>query len=181
MLTAPAIELLDPLTTLYARAGRSLPEFEAVVPSAMPPDAHRLLVHAGDMTSKLEEYFADDMLLRVIQREQTPEFYRREVLLYGAKSGLSVEYGAIEISLGTFSEALRAEILAERLPLGGLLNRHGVRYRSEPRAFLRVAPCAHLAGLFELDAPCASFGRSNQLLDGEGRRLASIVEILRPV
>jgi hypothetical protein len=181
MLTAPALEHLHPLTTLYSAAGRALPEFEAIEPAALSPAAYRLLVHAGDMTSKLEEFFSDDMLLRVLQREHTADYYRREVVLYGAKKGLPVEYGAIEISLGAFDEPLRSEILAERLPLGGLLNRHGVRYRSEPRAFLRVAPCAHLTDLFQLEAPSATFGRSNQLLDADGRRLASIVEILRPV
>jgi chorismate-pyruvate lyase len=148
---------------------------------ALPRAPHRLLVHAGDMTSKLEEFFADEMLLRVLQREHTAEHYRREVLLYGAKSRQPVEYGAIEIELGAFSEDLRNEIVAARLPLGGLLNRHGMKYRSEPRGFLQVAPSPWLAELFEMTSPKVHFGRSNILLGPTGEVLARIVEILRPV
>jgi chorismate-pyruvate lyase len=181
MPNAPALEILHPLPVLYAAAGRDMPEFERIEPSQLPPAARRLLVHSGDMTSKLEEFFRDDMALRVLQREHTPAHYRREVVLCCANGGLPVEYGAIEITLGAFTEPLQSEILAGRLPLGGLLNRHGIRYRSEPRAFLSVAPCAHLAEIFQLGAPCVLFGRSNRLLDSEERTLASIVEVLRPV
>ena len=174
-------DLLHPLPALYAAAGRPMPQFDIVQPSELSPDARRLLVHSGDMTSKLEEHFGDDMRLRVIQCEHTPERYRREVILFCAKSALPVEYGAIEISLDAFTEPLRSEIVAGVLPLGGLLNAHKVRYRSEPNGFLRVAPCAHLAELFNLASPAPLFGRSNRLLSADGVVLARIVEVLRPV
>jgi chorismate-pyruvate lyase len=179
--TAPPLELLHPLPALYAAAGRALPEFEIVNSSALSPAAHRLLVHSGDMTSKLEEFFGDDMRLRVLQCQHTAEHYRREVILYGHESGLPVEYGAIEINLRAFQDDLRDEIVTGKLPLGGLLNRHGIRYRSEPRAFLRVSPCARLTELFELPSATTHYARSNRLVDGDGSELASIVEILRPV
>lgn len=178
---APPVELLHPLPLFYAAAGRTLPEFEIIEPSVLPHEAHRLLVHSGDMTSKLEDFFADEMILSVIQREHSPTHYRREVLLQCTKTALPVEYGAIEISLDAFDEPLRSEIVAARLPLGGLLNRYEVRYRSEPRAFLRIAPCAYLAELFQIALPVTLYGRSNQLLDANNRVLAQIVEILRPV
>ncbi len=174
-------DFLFPLPALYAAAGRELPQFEAVPATALSPAAHRLLVHSGDMTSKLEEFFTDAMRLRVIQCEHTPERYRREVLLCCETSGMAVEYGAIEIALDAFDEPLRKEIVEARLPLGGLLNRYQVRYRSAPHAFLRVAPCPHLAELFGLLEPVALFGRSNRLLAADGAVLAQIVEVLRPV
>ena len=174
-------DFLFPLPALYAAAGREMPHFEKVEAAELSAGAHRLLVHSGDMTSKLEEFFADDMLLKVIQCEHTAEHYRREVLLLCAKTGMAVEYGAIEIVLSAFAEPLRSEILAARLPLGGLLNKSGIRYRSDPHAFLRVAPCAHLAQLFSLPEPVALFGRSNRLLSPDGTVLARIVEVLRPV
>ena len=181
MISAPTLELLHPLPLLYDAAGRPLPEFELIEPKALPAACHRLLVHTGDMTSKLEEFFGDDMLLRVLRCDHAPDHYRREVILYCEKTGIPVEYGAIEIELGAFDETLRNEILAQHLPLGGLLNRHGIRYRSQPRGFLRVAPDPRLAELFHLPAPVVLFGRTNQLLDGGDRVLARIVEVLRPV
>ena len=180
MISAPTLELLHPLPLLYDAAGRPLPQFELIEPKALPEACHRLLVHTGDMTSKLEDFFGDDMRLRVLRRDHTPEHYRREVVLYCATTELPVEYGAIEIELGAFEESLRSEIVEGRLPLGGLLNRHGIRYRSQPRGFLRVAPDPRLAELFHLPAPVVLFGRTNQLLDASDRVLARIVEVLRP-
>ena len=74
----------------------------------------------------------------------------------------------------------KKQIVRGHSPLGGLLNRHGIRYRSRPRGFLRVAPDKRLAELFQLPAPVVLHGRTNQLLDAEGRVLANIVEVLRP-
>jgi chorismate-pyruvate lyase len=179
--TTPALELLHPLPLLYEQAGRALPDFELVDPKLLPAAAHRLLVHTGDMTSKLEEFFSEQMLLRVLRCDHTPDHYRREVILYCEKSGQPVEYGAIEIELASFDEPLRSEIVTGHLPLGGLLNHHGVRYRSQPRGFLRVAPDPHLAELFHLPAAVVLYGRTNQLLDAQDRVLARIVEVLRPV
>jgi chorismate-pyruvate lyase len=181
VIAAPALEYLFPLPALYAAAGRVLPEFEIVEAQDLSPSAHRLLVHSGDMTSKLEEFFGESMRLRILQCEHTPEHYRREVVLFGGTTGIPVEYGAIEINLSAFSEPLRTEIVSGILPLGGLLNRHQIRYRSEPRCFLRVIPCARLIEYFQLAGPEALFARSNRLLNAEGGELARIVEVLRPV
>ncbi|MEI7821970.1 MAG: hypothetical protein WCK55_13725 [Verrucomicrobiota bacterium] len=181
MIATATLEILHPLPLLYEAASHPLPEFELVDPKSLPPAAHRLLVHTGDMTSKLEEFFADEMTLRVLQCDHTADHYRREVVLCCAKSGEAVEYGAIEIELSAFDESLRSEIVLGHSPLGGLLNRHAIRYRSRPRGFLRVAPDLRLAEIFHLPAPVSLFGRTNQLLDSQDRVLASIVEVLRPV
>jgi len=179
--STPTLEILHPLPLLYEAASHPLPDFELVDSKSLPPAAHSLLVHTGDMTSKLEEFFADEMTLRVLQCDHTADHYRREVVLCCAKSGEAVEYGAIEIELSAFNESLRAEIVLGHSPLGGLLNRHAIRYRSRPRGFLRVAPDLRLAEIFHLPAPVSLFGRTNQLLDSQDRVLASIVEVLRPV
>ena len=181
MTNTPTLELLHPLPLLYGAAEHPLPDFELVDAKALPASAHRLLVHTGDMTSKLEEFFRDEMALRVLRCDHTAEHYRREVVLYCAKSGQPVEYGAIEIELTAFDDLLRGEIVRGHAPLGGLLNRHSVRYRSRPRGFLRVAPDLRLAEMFQLPAPVSLYGRTNQLLDAQDRVLANIVEVLRPV
>ena len=181
MTSTPTLVILHPLPLLYEAASHPLPDFELVDSKSLPPAAHSLLVHTGDMTSKLEEFFADEMTLRVLQCDHTADHYRREVVLCCAKSGEAVEYGAIEIELSAFDESLRSEIVLGHSPLGGLLNRHAIRYRSRPRGFLRVAPDLRLAEIFHLPAPVSLFGRTNQLLDSQDRVLASIVEVLRPV
>lgn len=176
----PGTDLLFPLPHLRRASGHPLPTCEFIDGSAMPEPYRALLVHHGDMTSRLEEFHGAPMTLRVLNRETSGDAYRREVLLCKANDGLPVEYGAIEINLAAFDEVLRAEILEGRLPLGGLLNHHGIRYRSEPRAFLRIATDPAMNAHFGLDGAHTLHGRSNVLLGDGGRVLARIVEVLRP-
>ena len=173
-------DLLYPLSRFCEREGHPLPPHEILDGAAMPEPYRMLLVHDGDMTSRLEEFHSSPMTLRVLHREEDDSAYRREVLLCAEDSGLPVEYGAIEIHLDAFEPELRAEILEGRLPLGGLLNRAGLRYRSEPRAFIRLAPDSQLNALFATDPANELYGRCNVLLGERGETLARIVEVLRP-
>ncbi len=176
----PSIDLLFPLSHFCRASGHDLPACEIIEGAAIPEPYRTLLVHQGDMTSRLEEFHRAPMELRVLHRETGGDAYRREVLLCAQDSGLPVEYGAIEIHLDAFAEPLRALILEGRAPLGGLLNRHAVRYRSEPRAFLKLAPDSVMDAHFGLDGAHTLYGRSNVLLGDGDRVLARIVEVLRP-
>ncbi len=173
-------DLLFPLSHFCEAGGHPLPECEIIEGAAMPEPYRSLLVHNGDMTSRLEEFHGAPMTLRVLHRETDGDAYRREVLLCARDSGLPVEYGAIEINLAAFDVPLRALILEGRQPLGGLLNAHAVSYRSEPRAFLKLAPDSVMDAHFDLEGAHTLYGRSNVLLGDDGRVLARIVEVLRP-
>lgn len=180
MTATPKLDLLYPLTVFRKRDRRPLPVHEAIDGAAVPEPYRTLLVHTGDMTSRLEAHHHSPLKIRVLHRSHTPETYRREVLLCTVDGELPVEYGAIEINLAAFPEPLRAEILEEKQPLGGLLNAHGFQYRSEPRGYLRVLPDLTLCRLFGVEAASAFYGRSNVLLGADGTVLAQIVEVLRP-
>jgi chorismate-pyruvate lyase len=177
---ASAQDLLYPLSLFRARDHRPLPIVQVIDGADMPGPYRDLLVHTGDMTSRLEAFHKAPMKLRVLNLDRTPHAYRREVLLCAQDTGVPVEYGANEVNLDAFDESLRNEILDGRLPLGGLLNRYGIKYRSEPRAFIRVLPDLTLCKMFGVDVAAAFFGRCNSLLDQNGTVLARIVEVLRP-
>lgn len=177
---APQGDILQPLSLFFQRSGQVLPPFELIKSDAMPEPYRGLLVHNGDMTSRLEKFHGAPMKLRVLQCEHEGNTYRREVLLCAQDTGLPVEYGAIAIDLTQFTEPLRSLILEGRQPLGGLLNRHAVRYRSEPRAFLKLAPDSAMDAHFELTGGHTLYGRCNVLLGERDQILARIVEVLRP-
>jgi chorismate-pyruvate lyase len=181
MITAPpAAELLYPLTLFRRNGGRALPSYEAIAGETMPEPYRTLLVHHGDMTSRLEAYHGGKIILEVLHSEITSSAYRREVVLHLEKTGLPVEYGAIEIHLDEFEPAVREKILEGKIPLGGLLNQHAITYRSQPRAFFRLGQDLEMSALFSAARANSFYGRSNELL-GEGDRvLARIVEVLRP-
>jgi len=178
---APAdADLLYPLSLFCGNAGHPLPTYEAIEGPAVPEPYRKLLVHRGDMTSRLETFHGGPIVLEVLHREHTPDAYRREVVLRIDPSGLPVEYGAIEICLEAFPADLRQLIVEAHLPLGGLMNSHHVKYRSEPRAFIRLGPDRVMRRIFEVPTAQEFFGRSNVLLGAEGETLARIVEVLRP-
>jgi hypothetical protein len=180
MITAAEPDLLYPLTLFCQNGGHSLPAFEVIDGTTMPEPYHGLLVHHGDMTSRLEDFHGGSVVIEVLHHEHTPEAYRREVVLRVEESRLPVEYGAIEIDLAAFPGELRRLILEEHLPLGGLLNRFGIKYRSEPRAFIRLGPDPVMQRVFGMPDARTFFGRCNLLYGGDGRLLARIVEVLRP-
>ncbi len=181
MIAAASSELLYPLSRFCEDGGHALPSCEVVEGEAMPEPYRSLLVHRGDMTSRLESFHGGTIFIEVRHHEHTPEAYRREVVLRIEQTGLAVEYGAIEIELSAFEGELKKLILEEHLPLGGLLNRFAVRYRSEPRAFIRLGDDAVMQRVFETPQAHEFFGRCNVLLGENDRVLARIVEVLRPV
>lgn len=173
-------QLLYPLTRFLAQDGRALPHFDLLPGDELPEPYRSLLVHDGDMTSRLEAFHRGELVLDVLHREQEGDAYRREVLLRVTETQLPVEYGAIEIDLAQFAPEVRSKILEGRQPLGGVLNDHDLAYRSEPRAFVRIAASAAMAELFDHRTPVDLYGRSNLLLSDRGATLARIVEVLRP-
>jgi hypothetical protein len=174
------VELLYPLTLFCKNGGHPLPACDVIAGEEIPEPFRGLLVHSGDMTSRLEGFYGGPVIIEVMHHEHTHEAYRREVVLRVEQTGLAVEYGAIEIDLGAFDGELRRLILEEHLPLGGLLNRFGIEYRSEPRAYIRLGRDPVMQRVFGLPDARTFFGRCNLLYGAGGRLLARIVEVLRP-
>jgi flavin-dependent dehydrogenase/chorismate-pyruvate lyase len=172
----PSPELLEPLVRFRSEAGA---EFEAVSGAEIPEPARTLLVHQGDMTSRLQRFHESAIGLRVLQStREGSEVCSREVLLLSEATGAPVEYGAIEIFLGGLPAAVRELILEGKVPLGGILNSSGVRYRSEPQEFFKLRQSPSLASLLGAESVTPLYGRCNILRTEDGGLLARIVEVL---
>lgn len=181
-MTAPATvrSQVHPLDEFYLRDGRALLDF-AAVPAAEVPEPYRtLLVHDRDMTRTLEQFHGGVIHLRVLSSYHEGDAYWRESVLELDGSDRPVEFGAIKIHLNRFPEPWRSQILAEHLPLGGILNASGIAYNSRPTAFLRFTPDPFIREAFGLTGPSALYGRQNTLRDASGNVLAEIIEILPP-
>lgn len=171
--------LLDPLSRFHPVEEAV---FACVQPADLPPETRKLLVHNGDMTSRLEALHGSTIGLEVLKSERpSPNLYSREVLLRSISNGSAVEYGAIQIFLDAFEGPVRTKILEGRIPLGGILNSSGLLYHSEPQAFFFVQEGRRLASLLETDVSAKLFGRCNVLRGEDGGMLARIVEVLPPV
>lgn len=167
---------LEPLLRLR---GQIKGTYELVSGEDVPEPFRGLLVHRGDMTSRLENFHRGPIGLRVMQSRMEEEmFYCREVVLLRTSDGGPVEYGAIEIFLGVLPEAVRERILEGKRPLGGILNAARVPYHSEPVAFFRMEPSPWIASIFEGGVGKPLYGRCNALVLEGGELIAKIVEIL---
>ena len=169
-------DLLEPLLRLH---GTGCGEFIFVEADKVPQPFRGLLVHEGDMTSRLEAFHQSRICLEVLQSRRLGEDeYSREVILRREADLAPVEYGAIQIFLDVFELDLREQILEGRVPLGGLLNERGVEVFSRPQAFFELIPGENLAALIGVPMSARLYGRCNLLYRVGGRLMAQIVEVL---
>jgi hypothetical protein len=146
----------------------------------LPERDRRLLVHAQDMTSTLAGFHGSALRVEVLQLKQSDDLYLREVFLHAADSGAIVEYGVIAIALDQFAPEQRAEILAGRMPLGGLLHRFQIPFVSAPIGFFSISPAGLAATPLAAQVRSTCHGRFNRLTKPGGEPLAWILEILPP-
>lgn len=186
--TAEGVEYLAACPKLMGLLGRfhaggvAGPAMDArmVEPTNMPQPYRRLLVHSTDMTSTLSEFYGESFQLRVLQHSITSSTLSRHVALVGQRSGRAVEYGAIRINLGELSEPIRDEVLACRMPLGGILRAHDVPFRSCPGAFFSVRSTELMERVLQMERPAWLYGRCNCIATPADRVMAEVVEILPP-
>jgi chorismate-pyruvate lyase len=169
------------LQRFYAKLGLPLPGMHPLQGEEMPQPYKGLLVHSSDMTPTLEGFYRQPMSLTVLSREHQDYTYLREVVLKSANDHRPVEYGVIRISLNHLPPPARLQVLEERKPLGGILQREAIAHLSWPQAFFRVESDPHLAHVLHCPQPGQLYGRRNVLLDGSRRLLAEVIEILAPV
>lgn len=177
----PTIDLLHPLSAFFPTYPAPDLEAEELAGDALPEPYRRLLVHDRDMTSTLEAFFGERLALRQLARRRSGDVLYRRVVLLGENSERVAEYGAIKIFLRAFEPVPRREILEGRRPLGAILTRHEVGYRSAPQAFFQLRPETEMRELFGLDCDSALYGRQNTLRAPNGQLLAEVVEILPPL
>ena len=176
-----AARLAHPLDEFYAQMGLTLPPLQQVDGEAVPQPYRQLLVHRDDMTPTLEKFHGRDIHLRLLGRRRKGSGYFREVVLLLDGTDQPVEFGAIKIYLDRFGAEARRQILEEQRPLGHILHECGVKHRSRPKAFLRLASDHFINDALQLTGANVLYGRRNTLYDPQDRPLAEIVEILPPL
>ncbi|MEO6033994.1 MAG: hypothetical protein ABIQ35_01935 [Verrucomicrobiota bacterium] len=176
----PIFSDIYPLDEFYRERNEPLPVIGRIAPPEMPEPYKSLLVHDGDMTSRLEAFHGDSIYIKLLARHTHENEYFREVVLLLNKTGKPVEFGAIKIVLDLFPVETQKEILKEHSPLGHILKQFAIEHSSRPKSFLTVAPDQFISGALRLNGAASLYGRRNTLVDPWDRPLAEIVEILPP-
>jgi chorismate-pyruvate lyase len=141
---------------------------------------HGLLVHEHHMTVTVEAYHHEAVDVRVLEQQRGESAYARKILLVTQKTKRVVQFGLVRIHLQFCASAVRAEILAEKTPLGRILINHDVLRRIEPTAYLRVVPGPAMVQWFGLSEPRETYGRL-ALIHCDGKPAIELLEIVAPV
>jgi len=146
--------------------------------SQLPARFDRLLNHRGHMTAAVEALHGTPVAVRVLRSVHRAATYAREILLE-RPDGAVVQYAVVRLDLACCPAAARATILAERTPLGHVLQRLPGSLRIEPVAFFRATLPASLAARFGALAGQQAWGRLVRI-DHDGDRLVEGLELLAP-
>ena len=102
--TAVHPDVLYPLSMFRLTRGIPRLKYETIEGGEVPQPYLDLLVHSGDMTSRLEEFHGGSIQVRKLSSSSDGRAYFREVVLNTVPRGKPVEYGAIEIDLANLPE-----------------------------------------------------------------------------
>ena len=174
-------DVLYPLSFMRSSLNTPRLSYEKIDATDMPEPYRSLLVHEGDMTSRLEGHHECPVKVNRLRSSNNGKLYFREVMLLTQDNDSPTEYGAIEVNLGTLPEEVRELVLQARQPLGAILNDHRVPYSSAPRAFLKIIPDGPIVEAFGTIEADHLYGRSNIISGYNGDVIAQIVEILPPL
>jgi len=180
----PAAENASASDALIARLCAALPgrlgaaDLEPVAAAALPSPWAGLLDHRGHMTAVVEAHHGAAVAVQVLQREHDAATYAREILLR-LPSGRVVQYAVVVIALDRCPPQVRTRILAEREPLGRVLQALSPDLRVEPVGFVRVRVPPALAMLFAVAAGAVAWGRLVRIHHGPAC-LVEGLEVLAP-
>ena len=173
-------EMFYPLTEYYRDYDIPMPRFESVQPDAMPEPYRHLLVHDADMTGRLTAFHGESLFLNVKEKIILRGVLVRRVVLCGIETSKEFEFGEIIIHLNRFESKVRELIEEGKIPLGGIMVSHKVKFISSPSHYLKITADDMIAECLATKAGTELYGRKNKLTNYQGEVLAEIVEILPP-
>ena len=133
------------------------------------------------MTSVLEAFVGQPLVLQVLRVQPAPEGLRRKVVLVGERDQTLAELGAIRIYVDRIQdETARERIREGHRPLGGILREHGIAHRCAPAEYFSVTSDGLLRQAMGMPMDGRLYGRYNLLYGGDDRLLAEVTEILPP-
>lgn len=170
---------LYPLGEFYKRSEIKLPTFTFIEPDLIPYPYRQLLYHNEDMTSVLQNHHRQKIHLDLIEFIEDGNSILRRVSLLREDRKI-VEFGAIEINMALFPDAARMEIRNSYTPLGSILEKYQVEYKSKPKGYFQINSDEMINRSLNLQGSHLLFGRVNQIRNLQDLSLASVVEILPP-
>lgn len=140
-------------------------------------DERHLLMHTELMTVRMEQHYRQSMRIEVLDAARVgDDIYERETLLIGVQDGVARQLAHLQVHLTAMGPG-RADVLAETMPFGKILERHRLQVSQYDLRIFRTAPDETLSA--RLGQPTrAHHGRRYSLRIPTGKPLAVVTEIL---
>ncbi len=110
---------------------------EHVAKEATPEPYHRMLVHEHHMTISMESFHDCTVDVEVMASRFEDGLYLRKIRLHKSGTKDAIQFGYVRFNLDYVTDKVRAEILAEKTPLGRVLIQHNVFRHVDLGAILR--------------------------------------------
>ena len=155
------IKELQELVSLFPEpAGQPLYlQAEHVAREATPEPYHRMLVHEHHMTISMEAYHDCTVEVDVLASRFENGLYLRKIDLRKSGTQSIVQFGYVRFDLNFVTEQVKAEILAEKTPLGRVLIQHNVLRHVDLGAIIRFAAGPGLAKYLNMREGQITYGR----------------------
>lgn len=170
---------LDHLAGLFYADMAELGSFEEVLVEAVPEPYRTLLAHHEHMTVAVEGHHGSPVDVEVLTANRSGDYYSRKIILHRQSDRQVVLFGIPRLNLRLVDDDVRREILGETAPLGRVLIAHNVLREVQLASLYRVTPGSDLRGLFGLDQPRPTYGRT-AFIYCDGYVAIELLEIVAP-
>jgi chorismate-pyruvate lyase len=151
------------------------------IPSSTTPQPYRdMLVHDHHMTVAMEEYHGCPVNVTVLARSGDKKVYCREIILTRSTDNVPVQIGIVRFDFEYVTEAVRDEILSEKIPLGRVLINHNVLRHIDLAAIVKVTAGPRLAQYLQMPVGGVTYGRLATIFCN-GRPAVDLLEISAPL
>jgi len=167
------------LIGLFYSSISQLGDFQKVIADQCPDPYRQLLAHSSHMTVTVERFHHQSVDVQVLQSHVAGPHYQRKILLRLKEDGRAVQFGIVRLTLGLLSQAVQAQILSERVPLGRVLIENEVLRQVRLQSIWQVKCGDELASAFETKTGMVTYGRTALILFQQ-QPAVELLEIVAP-
>jgi len=149
----------------------------------LPSPYRELLDHHSHMTVTVESHHGEQVDVVVHRhhrrRDETGDWYAREITLQTAGGGKTVQYGIVRLNVDALAPEVWQQIESRQTPLGRVLIEHNVLREVQLCELWEIRPGKALADLLRVDNDTLLYGRT-ALIYCDGEPAIELLEIVAP-
>ena len=143
----------------------------------LPPRYKKLLDHTQSMTLRLENFYGQEMAIKVIENHLLNNLYKREIVMFGKEDFIPREIAYIEIFLKNLpNKIIKERIMEGKEPFGKILIDCGIKTETEIKKFFKIPKNSQILK-YSKNHSNFYYGREYFIFSlSEKKKLANIIE-----